>query len=99
MIVEDAVCPGVTLLKEPLMAAWPCVGPWGRAGAGRQCGPVLEHAEQHRALRLAEEASHGCHLPSGSGAGARRLKWKKIPEATRLRVGWGRGMNGRSRRP
>lgn len=48
---------GVTLLDEPLMAAWPCVDlPWGRAGAGRQGGPVLEHAEQRGALPLAEEA-------------------------------------------
>lgn len=38
---------GVTLLEEPLVAAWPCVVlPWGRAGAGRQGGPVLEHTEQ-----------------------------------------------------
>lgn len=36
------------------------------------------------------------HLVAGQG---RRLSWEKIPEATGLRVGWERGMNGRSRRP
>lgn len=85
---------GVTLLEEPLVAARPCfVLPWGCAGASRQGGPVLEHAEQRGALRLAEEAPHGCHPPSGLKQG-RRLSWEKIPETLGLHAGSGLGEMG-----
>lgn len=78
----------VTLLDELLVAAWPCVVlPWGRAGAGRQGGPVLEHAEQRGALPLSEEAPRGCHQPSGLGAEA-QAELGKDPRSPRIACGF-----------
>lgn len=85
---------GVTLLEEPLVAAWPCVVlPWGCAGASRQGGPVLEHAEQRGTLRLAEEAPRGCHQPSGLGAGA-QAELGEDPRKPRFACGFWAGGDG-----
>lgn len=79
---------GVTLLEEPLVAAWPCVVlPWGRAGASRQGGPVLEHAGQREAPPLAQGAPRGCHQPSGLGAEA-QAELGKDPRSPRVACGF-----------
>lgn len=85
---------GVTLLEEPLMAAWPCfVLPWGCARASRQGGPVLEHAEHRGTLRLAQEAPRGCHQPSGLGAGA-QAELGEDPRNPRVACGFRAGGDG-----
>lgn len=85
---------GVTLLDEPLVAAWPCVVlPWSRAGAGLQGGPVLEHGEQRGALPLAGEAPRGCHQPSGLGAEA-QAELGKDPRNPRVACGFQAGGDG-----
>lgn len=100
------MCPGGDAAGAASCGRVACaVRPWGHAGAGRQGGRVLEHAEQRGALRLAEEAPRGCHQPSGygagvggRGAGCAGRRSPKPPGCVRV-PRWGRRVNGRRRRP
>lgn len=84
---------GVTLLEEPLVAAWPCVV-CPSLGPCRSGPPGWPNAGTYRAAWKPSPSPSKplvgvtSHLVSGQGRG---LSWEKIPEASGLRGGFQAG--------
>lgn len=86
------MCPEVTLLEQPPVAAWPVLSVLGAVPdqaarvAGCWCTPGSVEPSRSQRKPLVGVIHH-LVTERGGGCQGRRLSWEKIPEATRLRAG------------